>query len=58
MDIDPTPGNATDGIGENGDAKGKGKRKYFVGEDGVGVWRAGMEVGNFVTDGVGESEFH
>jgi hypothetical protein len=40
----------------NGDAnggKGKGKRKYYVGEDGVGIWRAGMEVGNFVSDGVG-----
>ena len=42
------------GNGENGDAgKGKGKRKYYVGEDGVGIWRAGMEVGNFVSDGVG-----
>jgi actin-like protein 6A len=39
----------------NGDAKGKGKRKYYVGEDGVGVWRPGMEVGNFVSDGVGMS---
>ena len=38
----------------NGEAKGKGKRKYYVGEDGVGIWRPGMEVGNFVSDGVGE----
>jgi len=37
----------------NGEGKGKGKRKYYVGEDGVGIWRAGMEVGNFVSDGVG-----
>ena len=37
----------------NGEGKGKGKRKYYVGEDGVGIWRPNMEVGNFVSDGVG-----
>lgn len=30
----------------------KGKRKYYFGDDGVGVWREGMEVGNFMVDGV------
>jgi hypothetical protein len=40
---------------ENGDSKGKGKRKYYMGEDGVGIWRPGMEVGNFVSDGIGTS---
>jgi hypothetical protein len=39
----------------NGEGKGKGKRKYYVGEDGVGIWRPNMEVGNFVSDGVGTS---
>ena len=39
----------------DGDSKGKGKRKYYVGEDGVGIWRPGMEVGNFVSDGIGMS---
>jgi actin-like protein 6A len=48
MDVD---GEA--GMNGNGDSKGKGKRKYYVGEDGVGIWRPGMEVGNFVSDGVG-----
>ncbi|TYJ52464.1 hypothetical protein B9479_006939 [Cryptococcus floricola] len=37
--------------GEKGKGKG-GKRKYHVGEDGVGVWRKGMEVGNFMLDGL------
>ncbi len=37
--------------------KGLG-RKLFVGDDGVGVWRAGMEVGNFITDGVGALLLH
>ena len=27
-------------------------RKLFVGDDGVGVWRGDMEVGNFMMDGV------
>nr|ODN94874.1 brg1-associated factor b [Cryptococcus depauperatus CBS 7855] len=31
--------------------KGSG-RKYHVGEDGVSVWRPGMEVGNFMLDGI------
>lgn len=31
----------------------KGKRKYYFGDDGVGVWREGMEVGNFMVDGIG-----
>ncbi|WVW82809.1 hypothetical protein I302_104821 [Kwoniella bestiolae CBS 10118] len=30
----------------------KTTRKYYVGDDGVGVWRKGMEVGNFTLDGV------
>lgn len=59
-----TNGNSTEG-GANGDgmdvdsappaetAGSKSKRKYFVGEDGVGVWRPNMEVGNFTTDGIG-----
>ncbi|OCF36416.1 brg1-associated factor b [Kwoniella heveanensis CBS 569] len=39
-----------------GDADARTKagsgRRYFVGDDGVGVWRPGMEVGNFMLDGV------
>ncbi|WWC89822.1 uncharacterized protein L201_004748 [Kwoniella dendrophila CBS 6074] len=27
-------------------------RKYYVGDDGVGVWRKGMEVDNFMQDGI------
>ncbi|ORY29990.1 53 kda brg1-associated factor b [Naematelia encephala] len=34
-----------------GSVKRKG-RKYFVGENGPGLWRAGMEVDNFMVDGV------
>ena len=37
-----------DGKGNSG-----ARRKLYVGDDGVGVWRAGMEVGNFMTDGIG-----
>lgn len=30
------------------------QKKYYVGEEGVNVWRAGMEVGSMVTDGISE----
>lgn len=30
------------------------QKRYYVGEEGVNVWRAGMEVGNMMTDGVSE----
>ena len=53
MDVDGA--NGGEGIA-NGGAKGKQhKRKYFVGDEGVGVWRPGMEVDNFMVDGVGKS---
>ena len=39
----------------DGDGAGS-RRKLFVGDDGVGVWRAGMEVGNFMRDGIGMTE--
>lgn len=29
------------------------KRKYYFGDDGVGVWRAEQEVGSFMVDGMG-----
>ena len=31
----------------------KKTRKYYVGDDAVGVWRPNMEVDNFMLDGVG-----
>jgi hypothetical protein len=31
------------------------ERRYFVGDQGVGIWREGMEVGNMMRDGVGTS---
>lgn len=37
------------------DGSGGKVRKYFVGEDGAGVWRDGMEVGTIMSDGVGKS---
>ena len=37
---------------------GKGKRKYYVGESGVPVWRKGMEVDNFMLDGMGAPYLH
>jgi hypothetical protein len=30
------------------------QKKYYVGEEGVNVWRAGMEVGSMMTDGISE----
>lgn len=30
------------------------QKRYYVGEEGVNVWRAGMEVGSIMTDGVSE----
>ncbi|WVO20992.1 uncharacterized protein IAS62_002294 [Cryptococcus decagattii] len=41
----------SEGAEEQSKKKGSG-RKYYVGEDGVSVWRPGMEVGNFMLDGV------
>lgn len=41
---------AAEGAGDGGRV-----RKYYVGEDGVGVWREGMEVGNVFKDGIGTS---
>ena len=42
----------------NGDAeassKAKGKRKYYVGDDGVTVWRPDMQVDTFMEEGVGK----
>lgn len=38
----------------NGETSKKGKRKLYVGDDGVGVWRKGMEVDNIMLDGVCE----
>lgn len=38
---------------ENGKSTAKGKRKFYFGDDGVGVWRKDMEVGNFMVDGIG-----
>ena len=30
------------------------QKRYYVGEEGVNVWRAGMEVGSMMTDGISE----
>lgn len=55
MDVDGAPGSGANGdTNGDGDAKGKRKRKYYVGDDGVNVWRAGMEVDNFMTDSIGK----
>lgn len=49
MDIDGAPN-----PNGNGESK-KSNRKYYVGDDGPGVWRAGMEIDNFMLDGIGMS---
>lgn len=36
----------------------KAKKMYYFGDDGVNVWRSGMEVGNFMVDGMGECHSH
>ncbi|KAK4689758.1 actin-related protein 4, partial [Tremellales sp. Uapishka_1] len=46
-----TAGNGDGDISMDGGEPAK-KRKYHVGDDGVGVWRSGMEVDNFMADGV------
>lgn len=58
LDVDaPTPANEE---GKDAIMKDETKpqqtgrvRKYFVGEDGANVWRAGMEVGSLMADGIG-----
>ena len=47
----------TNGNGETSTGK-KGKRKLYIGEDGVGVWRKGMEVDNMMLDGVCKLGLH
>jgi len=49
--------NGDGGVSMDGQGEGKkgSRRTLYVGDDGVGVWRAGMEVDNFMTDGVGMS---
>lgn len=42
--------------GEKSEKSGRKGRKYYVGDDGVNVWRGGMEVDNFMLDGIGESD--
>ncbi|KAL1410979.1 Actin-related protein 4 [Vanrija albida] len=48
------PANGDDPMDGTGDESKVGgtKRKYYFGDDGVGVWRNGMEVGNFMVDGI------
>lgn len=57
IDTEEGEPSATNGDGDDPmDAaaeKKKGKRKFYVGDDGVGVWRKDMEVGSFMVDGVG-----
>lgn len=51
---DPMSGTGEDKKEGDKDGEKKGKRKYYFGDDGAGVWRPNMEVGNFVVDGIGE----
>lgn len=54
-----TNGTAADGddpMGEPTESESKAKKTYYFGDDGVNVWRSGMEVGNFMVDGMGKSE--
>ncbi|KAK8869539.1 hypothetical protein IAR55_000105 [Kwoniella newhampshirensis] len=48
VSMEPAPEGA-EGAGSK--QKGAGRR-FYVGDDGVGVWRPGMEVDNFMLDGV------
>jgi actin-like protein 6A len=53
----PSGANGANGAyGANGESKRRGRR-YYVGENGVNVWRGGMEVDDFMLDGVGESRY-
>ena len=54
MDVDEPSADGANGA-DGVKAEKKKSRKYYVGDDAVGVWRAGMEVDNFMQDGVGES---
>lgn len=54
---EPSASNGDDDDPMDGDApekaKKRGKRKFYLGDDGVGVWRKDMEVGSFMVDGIG-----
>lgn len=32
------------------------EKRYFMGDQGVNVWRSGMEIGSIVKDGISESQ--
>ncbi len=58
--VDPTASGSSMQVDQNDGGKERSKKvviekKYFMGEDGVNVWRKGMQVGNFMMDGISES---
>jgi hypothetical protein len=53
-EAETAPAATTNGAGPTSK---QGKRKLYVGEDGVGVWRKGMEVDNMMLDGICKSVF-
>lgn len=52
----PAQANGSDGINSTKQSQPTMKKvrqkRFYVGEEGVNVWRAGMEVGNMMTDGI------
>jgi actin-like protein 6A len=50
-DDDPMDGDKKEDFNNVGGGK---KKTYYFGDDGVNVWREGMEVGNFMVDGMSE----
>ncbi len=62
QDQDPRvdPGASGSALGADGKERRKKvitEKRYFMGEDGVNVWRKGMEVDSFMRDGISACSF-
>jgi hypothetical protein len=46
--------NANGDTNGNGNKRGKVEKRFFMGDQGVNMWREGMEVGSLMRDGISQ----
>lgn len=49
-----TPEGESNGSTVNGNKRGKVEKRFFMGDQGVNMWREGMEVGSLMRDGISQ----
>lgn len=49
-----TPEGESTGSNANGNKRGKVEKRFFMGDQGVNMWREGMEVGSLMRDGISQ----